>query len=155
MRTLFFWCPLCSAESVERACKGADCVWHMAALVGPFHDRSKYYAVNYGGSLNVLNACRYATVRMFLRLRQMQMLQHWCFPVAAVCAVILRTTAVATACCISQPCDTLPSVVLSATAAAVAAAAPQAADALYAISSSLLDSRSLLLQCLWRSTCCN
>eukprot|EP00611_Tribonema_gayanum_P031056 TRINITY_DN8833_c0_g1_i1.p1 TRINITY_DN8833_c0_g1~~TRINITY_DN8833_c0_g1_i1.p1 ORF type:complete len:366 (-),score=106.07 TRINITY_DN8833_c0_g1_i1:422-1489(-) len=45
-------------NQVLAALDGADCVWHIAALVGPFHDRSKYMAVNYHGSINVLKACR-------------------------------------------------------------------------------------------------
>ena len=35
-----------------------DVVYHIAALVGPFHDRSKYEAVNYDGTVNIINACR-------------------------------------------------------------------------------------------------
>eukprot|EP00953_Heterococcus_sp_UTEX-ZZ885_P031278 16428-Heterococcus_DN1.PRE.2 len=46
------------ADAVDKACEGADCVWHVAALVGPFHARHMYTAVNYDGSINVLNACR-------------------------------------------------------------------------------------------------
>lgn len=45
-------------EDVNKACEGADCVWHVAALVGPFHAKDAYMAVNYQGSLNVLEACR-------------------------------------------------------------------------------------------------
>ncbi|CAN0530639.1 unnamed protein product, partial [Ectocarpus sp. 12 AP-2014] len=46
-------------DDVDKACEGADCVWHVAALVGPFHAKEAYMAVNYQGSLNVLEACRY------------------------------------------------------------------------------------------------
>eukprot|EP00668_Euglena_longa_P045901 GGOE01061584.1.p1 GENE.GGOE01061584.1~~GGOE01061584.1.p1 ORF type:complete len:367 (+),score=92.39 GGOE01061584.1:84-1184(+) len=35
-----------------------DCVWHIAALVGPFHPKHRYMAVNYEGSKNVLRACK-------------------------------------------------------------------------------------------------
>jgi len=35
-----------------------DVVYHIAALVGPFHDRSKYMDVNYKGTLHVLDACK-------------------------------------------------------------------------------------------------
>ena len=35
-------------------------MWHIAALVGPFHAKDAYMAVNYGGTLNVIDACRYA-----------------------------------------------------------------------------------------------
>ena len=33
-------------------------VYHIAALVGPFHDRSKYEAVNYTGTMHILDACK-------------------------------------------------------------------------------------------------
>eukprot|EP00814_Leptocylindrus_danicus_P013494 CAMPEP_0116020894 /NCGR_PEP_ID=MMETSP0321-20121206/10067_1 /TAXON_ID=163516 /ORGANISM="Leptocylindrus danicus var. danicus, Strain B650" /LENGTH=388 /DNA_ID=CAMNT_0003491669 /DNA_START=272 /DNA_END=1438 /DNA_ORIENTATION=+ len=36
------------------ACKDIDVIYHIAALVGPFHDRDKYMAVNYDGTMNVL-----------------------------------------------------------------------------------------------------
>jgi len=39
------------------ACEAIDTVYHIAALVGPFHDREKYLAVNYHGTLNVLKGC--------------------------------------------------------------------------------------------------
>lgn len=45
-------------EAVNRACAGADCVWHIAAAVGPFHPRELYMRVNYEGTLNVLAACK-------------------------------------------------------------------------------------------------
>jgi len=45
-------------EAVVDACKGIDIVYHIAALVGPFHDRAKYEAVNYHGTLHVLEGCR-------------------------------------------------------------------------------------------------
>lgn len=45
-------------ETVMAACKGADCVWHIAAAVGPFHPRELYFRVNYQGTLNVLEACK-------------------------------------------------------------------------------------------------
>lgn len=44
--------------AVDRAIKGADCVWHLAAAVGPFHPRAIYEKVNYHGTLNVIEACR-------------------------------------------------------------------------------------------------
>eukprot|EP00752_Nemacystus_decipiens_P007728 g6909.t1 len=49
---------LTNVADVDKACTGADCVWHVAALVGPFHAKDAYMAVNYQGSLNVLEACR-------------------------------------------------------------------------------------------------
>jgi len=46
------------ADDVMKACEGADCVWHIAALVGPYYKHSMYHAVNYIGTLNVLEACK-------------------------------------------------------------------------------------------------
>jgi len=39
-------------------CKGADCVWHLAAAVGPFHKPHVYRKVNYEGTINVIAACK-------------------------------------------------------------------------------------------------
>mmetsp|Transcript_44123 Transcript_44123/g.106341 ORF Transcript_44123/g.106341 Transcript_44123/m.106341 type:complete len:412 (+) Transcript_44123:131-1366(+) len=44
-------------ETVREVCKGADCVWHNAAAVGPFHPKPLYYKVNYEGTLNIMKAC--------------------------------------------------------------------------------------------------
>lgn len=49
---------LTNSEEVEQACIGADCVFHIAALVGPYHPKEAYVKVNYNGTLNVLNACK-------------------------------------------------------------------------------------------------
>jgi len=35
-----------------------DVVYHIAALVGPFHDHSLYMKVNFDGTMNILDACR-------------------------------------------------------------------------------------------------
>lgn len=43
---------------VSAACEGADCCFHLAALVGPYHERAAYEGVNVQGTLNVLDACR-------------------------------------------------------------------------------------------------
>ena len=51
------------ADTVAELVKGADCVWHNAAAVGPFHPRALYFEVNYQGTLNVIRACRAAGVR--------------------------------------------------------------------------------------------
>ncbi|EGD77340.1 reductase with NAD or NADP as acceptor [Salpingoeca rosetta] len=45
-------------EQVIEACKGADCVYHIAAAVGPFHPYPLYERVNYQGTLHVIEACR-------------------------------------------------------------------------------------------------
>lgn len=46
------------AETVDRIIAGADCVWHMAAAVGPYHPEQVYTKVNYEGTINVINACK-------------------------------------------------------------------------------------------------
>jgi nucleoside-diphosphate-sugar epimerase len=43
---------------VERAIEGADCVWHLAAAVGPFHPQSLYDRVNRQGTENVISAMK-------------------------------------------------------------------------------------------------
>jgi len=54
---------LTNQDAVVDACKGVDIVYHIAALVGPFHDRAKYEAVNYRGTLHVLEGCKRHFVR--------------------------------------------------------------------------------------------
>mmetsp|Transcript_953 Transcript_953/g.1511 ORF Transcript_953/g.1511 Transcript_953/m.1511 type:complete len:364 (-) Transcript_953:428-1519(-) len=49
---------LTKPNDVIEAFKGADCVWHIAALVGPFFQKGLYYKVNYEGTLNVIKACQ-------------------------------------------------------------------------------------------------
>ncbi|EDQ92651.1 uncharacterized protein MONBRDRAFT_13409 [Monosiga brevicollis MX1] len=49
---------ICDVEALERAFKGADCVWHNAAAVGPFHPHELYDKVNRQGTLNVIEVCR-------------------------------------------------------------------------------------------------
>lgn len=49
---------LCDYEGVKKACKNVDCVFHIAALVGPYFPTDAYYKVNYEGTDNVLKACR-------------------------------------------------------------------------------------------------
>ena len=49
---------LTSPSDVDEAIKGADCVWHIAALVGPYHARDMYDKVNRVGTLNVIEACK-------------------------------------------------------------------------------------------------
>eukprot|EP00658_Telonema_sp_P-2_P017348 TRINITY_DN1672_c0_g1_i9.p2 TRINITY_DN1672_c0_g1~~TRINITY_DN1672_c0_g1_i9.p2 ORF type:complete len:159 (-),score=38.47 TRINITY_DN1672_c0_g1_i9:139-615(-) len=46
------------AQSVSDAIEGADCVWHIAAAVGPFHPKQLYMDVNYHGTVHILDACR-------------------------------------------------------------------------------------------------
>jgi len=49
-------------ESVFAICKGADCVWHNAAAVGPFHPKHTYEEVNHQGTLHVIGACKFHKV---------------------------------------------------------------------------------------------
>ena len=50
-------------SQVRDAFKGCECVWHIAALVGPYHDFKLYYEVNYKGTLNVIDACKELHIR--------------------------------------------------------------------------------------------
>jgi sterol-4alpha-carboxylate 3-dehydrogenase (decarboxylating) len=49
---------LTSLSDFSAACAGIDCVYHIAALVGPYHPKEAYRKVNYEGTLNVLEACK-------------------------------------------------------------------------------------------------
>ena len=49
---------LTNPSDVDRACEGADCVWHIAALVGPYHELEMYDKVNFQGTVNVIEACK-------------------------------------------------------------------------------------------------
>ena len=49
---------LTNTESVLKAAEGIECIFHIAALVGPYHAKEAYLKVNYEGTLNVLNACK-------------------------------------------------------------------------------------------------
>lgn len=49
---------LTNKSAISKACKGVDILYHIAALVGPFHDRDKYFDVNYHGTMNLLQACK-------------------------------------------------------------------------------------------------
>jgi len=42
---------------------GIDCCFHVAALVGPYHDVSDFDEVNHRGTLHILEACRSTGVR--------------------------------------------------------------------------------------------
>lgn len=54
---------ICDAAAVRELVQGADCVWHNAAAVGPFHPKALYNKVNYLGTLNVIEACKAAGVK--------------------------------------------------------------------------------------------
>jgi nucleoside-diphosphate-sugar epimerase len=52
---------LTSSEAVEKAFQaadGIDVVFHIAALVGPFHDKNMYYAVNHEGTVRIIEHCK-------------------------------------------------------------------------------------------------
>jgi nucleoside-diphosphate-sugar epimerase len=52
---------LCSDEAVDAAFADngpIDVCLHIGALVGPFFDREKYMAVNYHGTIRIINACK-------------------------------------------------------------------------------------------------
>jgi len=57
-RVEFVQGDLGDTELVNRVVQGADCVWHVAALVGPYHPHHLYTKVNYDGTVNILNACK-------------------------------------------------------------------------------------------------
>lgn len=44
-------------SDVLAACKDVDCVFHIAALVGPYHAQEAYMQVNFHGTENILRAC--------------------------------------------------------------------------------------------------
>lgn len=45
-------------EVVIQASAGCEMIFHIAALVGPYHPTDRYINVNYVGSLNMLEACK-------------------------------------------------------------------------------------------------
>eukprot|EP00931_Biecheleriopsis_adriatica_P079783 TRINITY_DN53133_c0_g1_i1.p1 TRINITY_DN53133_c0_g1~~TRINITY_DN53133_c0_g1_i1.p1 ORF type:complete len:403 (+),score=58.00 TRINITY_DN53133_c0_g1_i1:95-1303(+) len=61
-RIVYMQGDLRSKTDVAAAVKGADCVWHMGAAVGPFHPSELYEAVNVGGTRHVVEACLAAGV---------------------------------------------------------------------------------------------
>lgn len=54
------------ADAVRRACRGIDCVFHVAALAGIGGPSSRYFGVNTLGTRNVLAACRAEGVRRLI-----------------------------------------------------------------------------------------
>lgn len=49
---------LTNKDQLRQAFKGADCVWHIAAVVGPYHKEEVYMKVNYYGTINVIEVCK-------------------------------------------------------------------------------------------------
>ena len=59
---------ICDEQIVAKVVDGADCVWHMAAAVGPFHPTDLYKQVNYEGVLGLIEACRAKGCRRIVRI---------------------------------------------------------------------------------------
>jgi len=57
-KVTYFKGDISKPADVLKAFEGANAVWHIAALVGPFHPHNLYVKVNYEGTLNVINACK-------------------------------------------------------------------------------------------------
>lgn len=53
---------ICDFDAVLRATDGVDAVIHTAALAGVWGPWSEYYAINFGGTQNVIRACLQAAV---------------------------------------------------------------------------------------------
>jgi nucleoside-diphosphate-sugar epimerase len=49
---------IANVQLLTELCVGVDCVFHVAALVGPFYPRELYWKVNVQGTLNVIQACK-------------------------------------------------------------------------------------------------
>lgn len=54
---------LTKPDEVVAATEGVDCVFHIAALVGPYHHKDAYVKVNFEGTRNVLDACKHWGVK--------------------------------------------------------------------------------------------
>lgn len=50
-------------DQVISCLEGVDVCFHLAALVGPFYERSLYFKVNHEGSLNILEGCKVNKVK--------------------------------------------------------------------------------------------
>lgn len=49
-----------------RACPGCEMIYHIAALVGPYHPKEAYDKVNYQGTVHLLDACTKYKVKRFV-----------------------------------------------------------------------------------------
>jgi nucleoside-diphosphate-sugar epimerase len=54
---------LTDIEDVRKAFDGCEAVFHIAALVGPFHPKPAYYKVNFEGTQNVLDVCKEMNIK--------------------------------------------------------------------------------------------
>lgn len=59
----YFQGDITSMDDVRAALDGVDTVFHVAALVGPFHKTEAYTAVNYQGTVNIIEACKELQIR--------------------------------------------------------------------------------------------
>lgn len=53
-------------SDVERALKGIEAVFHVAALAGVWGKESEYFSINYDGTKNIVNAARKAGIKKFI-----------------------------------------------------------------------------------------
>jgi nucleoside-diphosphate-sugar epimerase len=58
---------ICDKDVVIVASKGVECIFHIAALVGPYHPLDKYIEVNYNGSVNMLEACKANNIKKLVQ----------------------------------------------------------------------------------------
>lgn len=74
---------LTNKASVQAAFEKApkiDVVYHIAALVGPFHDKDKYAAVNYEGTLTIIDMCKkYKVPKLVYVYKQMELFLSFVF----------------------------------------------------------------------------
>ena len=57
---------LTNFDDVNKAAVGCTIVYHIAALVGPYHPKEAYRKVNYEGTLNVLKVCKEQDIKRFV-----------------------------------------------------------------------------------------
>lgn len=55
-----------NARDVERALKGIEVVFHVAALPGVWGKREEYFGINYNGTKNIVNAAKKAGVKKLI-----------------------------------------------------------------------------------------
>jgi len=56
-------CDLCDPDALLDKMKGVDTVFHVAAFASPWGNKKKFWAINVGGTENVIRAARRASVR--------------------------------------------------------------------------------------------
>ena len=53
-------------DTAFKECPGCEMVYHIAALVGPYHPKEAYEKVNYQGTVNLIDACKKYDVKRFV-----------------------------------------------------------------------------------------